>query len=740
MAADFEQVKQNIADTIYENGEELITGQVMQDRLLEMVSVTEEAINDVTVDPTVNVTVNNTTGTPSGSASFQSNQFSFEFSGIKGETGNSGYTGAVGELEVVNNLNSDDATAALSAYQGKVLDGKVTQLGQEFFKVTSTDEPYSTADYTTIPFVITSPNTWKAVNTATGSRYRAVKAGQKITITANATRATSWGFLAAEPSNITEGDTAVFADSTGLRLLSAGQTEEAIVPVDCYLYVRYRTATMNANYFPSSIIITTYTTENKIEKWDANILHTDELQHLVSQVYGDVTQLSPTIKEDDKLITSDGTVGDATHYHISTPIPVKRGQKITIHSYIPKNGCGLALTDSVSSYYTPVIINTATGKEQIWEYVAPADCLVAWCYIDSRIHEISLSAAVNMLEMYAAIAPKDETGILDFNPSVEFTPKFIAAKKETNGVPPLVLQVFSDIHAQASKNLPRILQFNTEHASRIDEILNLGDMVSNQFSNDFVFGQVEGAENVLSIIGNHDTANYSGGVYDWTAHAGLDAYNKYIAPFVSNWGVTQPEDAAANGYCYYYKDYTTQGIRIVFLDVMGYDATQESWLESVLADAKANGLSVLIAAHYAGDKVTGYDGKYSPVINNYVNKASYNPTFYGSVNVVESFIEGGGKFIGWIVGHFHEDLIGKLDGTNQVCLVVDTAQFGQYSGSAEYDKIEGTPTQDAFSIVCIDTEAKTLSTFKVGCRRDKWQRTRDSVCVNYETATILCEN
>lgn len=139
MAADFEQVKQNIADTIYENGEELITGQVMQDRLLEMVSVTEEAINDVTIDPTVNVTVNNTTGTPSGSASFQNNQFSFEFSGIKGETGNSGYTGAVGELEVVNNLTSDDATAALSAYQGKVLDGKITQLGQEVDNIVGRD-------------------------------------------------------------------------------------------------------------------------------------------------------------------------------------------------------------------------------------------------------------------------------------------------------------------------------------------------------------------------------------------------------------------------------------------------------------------------------------------------------------------------------------------------------------------------------------------------------------------------
>ena len=75
-----------------------------------------------------------------------------------------------------------------------------------------------------------------------------------------------------------------------------------------------------------------------------------------------------------------------------------------------------------------------------------------------------------------------------------------------------------------------------------------------------------------------------------------------------------------------------------------------------------------------------------------------------------------------------------------ICLAMDTAQFGNYSESPEYDKIEGTPTQDAFSVIAIDTEAKTLTTFKVGCRRDKWQRTRDSVCVNYETAIVLCES
>ena len=41
--------------------------------------------------------------------------------GIQGPQGNSGYTGAVGELEVVNNLEDGGATAALSAEAGKLL-------------------------------------------------------------------------------------------------------------------------------------------------------------------------------------------------------------------------------------------------------------------------------------------------------------------------------------------------------------------------------------------------------------------------------------------------------------------------------------------------------------------------------------------------------------------------------------------------------------------------------------------
>lgn len=45
-----------------------------------------------------------------------------------GQQGNSGYSGAAGELEVVNNLTDGGATAALSAEMGKILDGKIGAL------------------------------------------------------------------------------------------------------------------------------------------------------------------------------------------------------------------------------------------------------------------------------------------------------------------------------------------------------------------------------------------------------------------------------------------------------------------------------------------------------------------------------------------------------------------------------------------------------------------------------------
>lgn len=86
----------------------------------------------------VNVSVSDTTGTPSATASVSGSTMNLSFTGIKGEKGDTGEQGQQGNTgssvdypyELVNNLTTDDATKGLSAAQGVVLEGEISQLGQ----------------------------------------------------------------------------------------------------------------------------------------------------------------------------------------------------------------------------------------------------------------------------------------------------------------------------------------------------------------------------------------------------------------------------------------------------------------------------------------------------------------------------------------------------------------------------------------------------------------------------------
>ena len=71
------------------------------------------------------VYVDNTIGIPSAQISVSNQVLTLVLSGIKGSTGNSGYSGAANELVVVNNLVDGGETAALSAEMGKQLNESI---------------------------------------------------------------------------------------------------------------------------------------------------------------------------------------------------------------------------------------------------------------------------------------------------------------------------------------------------------------------------------------------------------------------------------------------------------------------------------------------------------------------------------------------------------------------------------------------------------------------------------------
>ncbi|MBQ2437978.1 MAG: hypothetical protein II265_07820, partial [Clostridia bacterium] len=72
-------------------------------------------------------TVDNTTGTPACTVSLVGQQLTLAFSGLKGAQGDTG-SSVDYPFTIVNNLTTDDATQALSAAQGVVLEGEITQL------------------------------------------------------------------------------------------------------------------------------------------------------------------------------------------------------------------------------------------------------------------------------------------------------------------------------------------------------------------------------------------------------------------------------------------------------------------------------------------------------------------------------------------------------------------------------------------------------------------------------------
>ena len=82
-------------------------------------------------------TVDNTTGTPACTVSLVGQQLTLAFSGLKGAQGDTG-SSVDYPFTIVNNLTTDDATQALSAAQGVVLDGKVTQLEAEVTDIDDT--------------------------------------------------------------------------------------------------------------------------------------------------------------------------------------------------------------------------------------------------------------------------------------------------------------------------------------------------------------------------------------------------------------------------------------------------------------------------------------------------------------------------------------------------------------------------------------------------------------------------
>lgn len=305
---------------------------------------------------------------------------------------------------------------------------------------------------------------------------------------------------------------------------------------------------------------------------------------------------------------------------------------------------------------------------------------------------------------------------------------------------------FSDVHGNTA-NLADIVAYMTHYADLLDDAIHTGDSVETKYADSNPFESVDGAETILNVIGNHEAwLNTSDPDYYATEK---QTYDKIFAPSIANWGVVQPTGAAENGYCYYYKDFTTAGFRLVVLDSVHWhyrngttdsNPAQKSWFESVLADAITQNLRVVCATHY-----TPQNG-IVPVENTGFNVlgttagANIADGWYAADEIfgcVDTFIGNGGKFMGWIAGHTHEDFFGTVrNHTGQPIVIIGTSKG---SGSANNKFIVDTVAQDNFNVITFENlnSKDYIKVVKMGQDTDIYTRSKKTICYNFTDGVLI---
>lgn len=454
-----------------------------------------------------------------------------------------------------------------------------------------------------------------------------------------------------------------------------------------------------------------------------------------------------------RVILAEGIYGTATNYkHIL--LPVKPGQYIKVKKGV--NNARLAWfteADTPADRAVPPYL-PGTGAFSVSEGILRVPDGVNYLYIQMGESPYNywpdfIGYSVQFSELPPIVRDNDyiKTRRLLFQLQGQ------TRDEMSDGPQPLVLLHYSDIHGRVTCQ-DRINDYREFWKEYIDDTIQTGDLVTSHWGNGSAFGDesdpaTSPCKDILSVIGNHDTASYSNGTYNWHEYQGKQAYDRYIGPYVANWNVVQPAGAAENGYCFYYKDYAESKIRLVVIDAFNndetYQAFQQSWVETVLADAITNGLSVIMASHF---RIRCESLLRCPFTRPGV--ATENPDTsicnVPYVTIVQNFINNGGELICWITGHSHYDAVSKTSEQQGSQINICVAQAGRLgspgtelwkSNSFIAVDFDDWKTFDLFNIMTVDTKYKFISLFRVGSCWDKMGRKIETCTIKYTTGEIL---
>lgn len=315
---------------------------------------------------------------------------------------------------------------------------------------------------------------------------------------------------------------------------------------------------------------------------------------------------------------------------------------------------------------------------------------------------------------------------------------------------------FSDIHAQQT-NMAHILDVAKRWSDdgKLDAILNGGDITYDVQSDaiSWYFDAIDACGvDVVFALGNHEMKG--------TGATIATAYTKYIAPSISRLtDAVQPSGASSNSLCYYYKDYGN--LRVISLDTpntnpltpnatntTAYLEAQNTWLANVLADAKTNGKQVLILTHYPfleedvviPDGTLNWNSFYRYELGQ-VDAAAAWDILDSTCDVVDTFINGGGYFVGWFTGHIHyNNFITNERHPKQIMWNIGTARNDYGQADMPYTTDPNNPNYDQFCYIGVDLTHHLLKIMKIGRQRCNQLRYQNCICWDYHNNKLVANN
>ena len=272
------------------------------------------------------------------------------------------------------------------------------------------------------------------------------------------------------------------------------------------------------------------------------------------------------------------------------------------------------------------------------------------------------------------------------------------------------------------------------------------------FNNALARSSVDG----LVAVGNHDASTR------WKATKEL-AYTNNIAPMMERVDdIVTADDAAEEYRFYYYKDYSTVRVIVLYTpvndDTAFADDTQLDWFKDVLAQSITDGKHVVVCNHYM------YNGAYK---HNYGSASAFfssNPNTFltpyakgflgnGSQSTpnanytlptdfllaVKDFEDAGGVFVCWLTGHEHADNFMDVEdhATYGYQPMFNAASCSARYSARDFVRKRGEASMDCLTYVTVDTEKMMLKFLRIGCNIDTYGRSRRVLGYHYGAHMII---